>query len=135
MASELSTVLINCVAAVPECVAAAYVDLNSGLLLTIKAVDSHPTEMYDMLAAATADMFQGKNIVAIEDMFKKFRGIESEYHYFEEIIVNSANLLHLFLRGRKYPDTAVVFICRRTANLGMALSRARSSLPEIEMAA
>ena len=135
MASDLSAVLATCIATVPECLAAAYVDLNSGLVLNIKSVDSHPTEMIDMLAAATADLFQGQNVTAIEDMFRKFRGIESQQRYFEEIIVNSANLLHIFLRGRKYPDHALVFVCRRTANLGMALSKTRAALPEVEMAA
>ena len=48
---------------IPECLAGGYVDLTSGMLLGIKTVDSHPQEVLEMLAAATADLFQGPNVV------------------------------------------------------------------------
>ena len=56
---------------VPDCLAAGFVDLTSGMILSIKTVDSHPSEVFDFLAAATADLFQGPNVVAIEKIFKK----------------------------------------------------------------
>ena len=56
---------------IPDCLAAGFVDLSSGMVLSIKTVDSHPSEVFDMLAAATADLFQGPNVVAIEQVFKK----------------------------------------------------------------
>ena len=34
--------LSNAAASVPECVAAGYVDVASGMLLSLKTVDSHP---------------------------------------------------------------------------------------------
>ena len=55
-------------------------------------------------------------------------------HYFQEIIVNSENLIHVFMRGKRYPSYVMVFVCRRTANLGMALTKARLAMPEIEAA-
>ena len=72
---------------VPDCLAAGFVDLTSGMILSIKTVDSHPSEVFDFLAAATADLFQGPNVVAIEKIFKKSRGLmdEDNYHYFQEI--------------------------------------------------
>ncbi len=101
---------------------------------TSRPLISHPNEVIDLLAAATSDLFQGPNVVAVENLFKKSRGIESNEHYFEEIIVNSKNLLHVFIRGRRNQDYVVCFLCRKTVNLGMALTKARSSMPEIEMA-
>ena len=59
---------------------------------------------------------------------------ETGHHYFQEIIVNSDNLIHLFLRGKKYPDYVVVLVCRKSANLGMALTKARLGLPDLESA-
>lgn len=47
---------------VPECLAAGYIDLASGMLLGIKSVDSQPSEVIDLLAAATSDLFQGPNV-------------------------------------------------------------------------
>ena len=56
---------------VPECIAAGFIDLSSGMLLGVKTVDSHPSEVMDLLAAATSDLFQGTNVTMIEQIFKK----------------------------------------------------------------
>ncbi|MBP7605869.1 MAG: hypothetical protein KAY08_00110 [Giesbergeria sp.] len=120
---------------VPECVAAGYVDVASGMLLAIKTVDSHPRQVIDLLAAATADLFNGESVSMIERMFKKARGLQDDgYHYFQEIIVNSENLIHVFLRGKTNPEYVAVFVCRKTANLGMALTKARLAMPKLEAA-
>lgn len=120
---------------VPECVATGYVDMSTGMLLGVKTVDSHPTEVLDLVSAATADLFQGSNVVAIEKLFKKARGLADDgNHYFQEIVVFSDNLLHVFLRGKKHKSHATVFVCRKSANIGMALTKARMSLDAIEAA-
>ncbi|MHB8252620.1 MAG: hypothetical protein ACYDEV_02705 [Acidiferrobacter sp.] len=135
MASKLESALQNGIATVPECVAAGYVDLSTGMLLGVKTVDSHPREVLELLAAATGDMFQGTNVVTIEKMFKKSRGLQDDgHHYFNEMIVNSDNLIHIFLRGKKNEDHVLTLVCRKSANLGMALSKSRSLMPEIEAA-
>ena len=129
----LDTTLAKAQQAVPECVAAGYVDMSTGMLLGVKTVDSHPQEVLDLVAAATADLFQGQSVTSIEKLFRKSRGQgENGAHYFREIIVFSENLLHVFLRSKKKSDQAVVFVCRATANIGMALTKARQSLAEIE---
>ncbi len=136
MADQLETSLQQAVSRVPECLAAGYVDLDSGMLLGIRTVDSHPSEVLDLLAAATAEMFQGSNVVTIEKMFKRARGVQDDGgHYFNEMIVNSDNLIHIFIRSKSNPQHVAGFVCRITANLGMALSKARSSMPEVELAA
>ena len=120
---------------IPDCLAAGFVDLASGMVLSIKTVDSHPSEVFDMLAAATADLFQGPNVVAIEQVFKKARGLPEnvDQHYFQEIIVNSDNLIHVFLRGKRQQQV-ICFVCRKGANLGMVLTKARMAMPEVEAA-
>lgn len=118
---------------VPECVAAGYVDMSTGMLLGVKTVDSHPQEVLDLVAAATADLFQGQSVTAIEKLFRKSRGqSEDGVHYFREIIVFSENLLHVFLRAKTKRDQAVVIVCRASANIGMVLAKARGSLADIE---
>lgn len=132
---SLDSVLSRVVGNVPECVAAGYVDMVSGMLLGAKTVDSHPQEVLDMVAAATADLFQGQNVTAIERMFRKARGqAEDGTHYFKEVLVLSENLLHVFLRGRKNSDHSFIVVCRINANLGMVLTKARSMQAEIEAA-
>lgn len=118
---------------IPECVAAGYVDLPSGMILGIKTVDSHPAEVVDIIAAATADLFQGQNVSTIEKLFKKARGISDDgAHYFQEMIINSDNLIHIFLRGKKNPEQVLCIVTRKSANLGMVLSKTRAGLPKIE---
>lgn len=130
---SLDSALQTAVNDVPECVAAGYVDMSTGMLLGVRTVDSHPQEVLDLVSAATADLFQGKNVVAIEKMFKNARGLkEDDHHYFQEIMVFSDNLLHVFLRGKQHEDHAVVFVCRKGVNIGMALTKSRMSLGELE---
>ncbi|MGJ7505482.1 MULTISPECIES: hypothetical protein [unclassified Variovorax] len=130
--SQLDNMLQKAVTSVPECVATGFIDLASGMLLGVKTVDSHPQEVIELLAAATADLFQGPNVVAIEKLFRTARGVsEDGQHYFQEVIVNSNNLIHVFLRGKRQQQVAV-FVCRKGANLGMVLAKARMAMPEIE---
>jgi len=133
--TALNEALQKAASSVPECVAAGYVDLSSGMLLGIKTVDSHPSDVLDLLAAATTDLFQGSNVLTIEEMFKRARGLESDnYHYFKEVIVNSENLIHVFIRSKAYPEHVACFVCRLSANLGMVLSKSRTQMPFLEEA-
>ena len=129
--ADLNEALQTATASIPECLAAGYIDLSSGMLLGIKSVDSQPTEVVELLAAATADLYQGTNVKMIESIFKKARGLSDGRHYFQEIIINSDNLIHVFIRGKNQEQVAC-FVCRKSANLGMALTKARSSMPALE---
>jgi hypothetical protein len=136
MATPLDTALANAQKAVPECVAAGFVDMKTGMLLGAKTVDSHPQEVLDLVAAATGDIFQGSSVTAIEKLFRQSRGVKEDgTHYFQEIIVNSENLVHVFLRAKRNQDMVFVTVCRISANLGMILAKTRSSLAAVESAA
>ena len=132
---SLDSALATAQSNIPECVAAGYVDMVSGLLLGVKTVDSHPSEVLDLVAAATGDLFQGRNVLEIERHFDKARGIQNRaanHHYFNEIVVFSTNLIHIFLRSKKNPDHAAVFVSRVSANLGMTLVKSRTAMAAIE---
>ena len=132
---SLDQAIKNAQSNVPECVSVGYVDMSTGMLLSVSTVDSHPSEVLDLVAAATADLFQGQSVTTIEKMFRKARGQpEDGSHYFQEILVFSDNLLHVFLRSKKYPSQAAVFVCRASVNIGMALTKSRSSMSGIEEA-
>lgn len=131
---SLDAALANVQKAVPECVAAGLVDMQTGMLLGVKTLDSHPQEVLDLVAAATGDLFQGSNVVAIETLFKKVRGVTSDQHYFNEIIVNSENLVHVFQRCKKASNMVLVVVTRISANLGMVISKSRLELNKVEAA-
>ena len=130
---SLDNALSTAQSEIPECVAAGYVDMASGLLLGVKTVDSHPGEVLDLVAAATGDLFQGKNVTEIERLFDKSRGIQGRnHHYFNEIVVFSTNLIHVFVRSKKNPDHVSVFVTRISANVGMVLVRSRAAAASLE---
>ena len=130
---SLDKALSQAQADIPECVATGYVDMVSGLLLGVKTVDSHPGEVLDLVAAATGDLFQGRNVTEIEKLFDKSRGITGRnHHYFNEIVVFSTNLIHVFVRSKKNPDHVSVFVTRISANVGMVLVRSRAAAASLE---
>jgi len=132
---SLDKALQTAIASIPECVAAGYVDLSTGMLLAVKTIDSHPAEVLEVVAAATADLYQGSNVTLIENMFKKARGVENDgHHYFQEIIVNSDNLIHVFVRTKANEEHVVCFVCRKSANMGMVLTKSRAVIPSLESA-
>lgn len=86
-----------------------------------------------MLAAATGDLFQGSNVVEIERTFKRIRGVpDDDHHYFQEVVVFSDNLLHVFQRCKRNTGTIMVSVCRKKANLGMVLVKARGLLDSVD---
>lgn len=114
----------------PECVAAGVVDMSTGMLLAYETVDTHPMEVLDLLAGATLDLFQGRTVVMIEDVFKERRGVVGDEHYFQEILVNSDNLTHLFVRMNTRQDIVAVAVCRKSVNIGMLFAQARRVVGE-----
>lgn len=119
---------------IPECFGAGIVDLSTGLLLAVDLVESHPRVVLDMLADTTADLFQGRNVLMIEDMFKRHRGVRDDVHYFQEILVNSDSMCHLFIRGRALPDLVGVAVADRAIPLGALFDGTRAAMRRLEAA-
>ena len=123
---SVKSILDKCMTDVPKAVAAGVVDMGSGMLIGVKTVDSHPQEVLDLVAAATKDIYEGDNVTNIEKAFKKARGVKSDDRYFQEIIVTSNNLLHIFARLKTNQHVVGVVVCKGDANLGLALMKARA---------
>ncbi|MET7454737.1 hypothetical protein ABZT03_23160 [Streptomyces sp. NPDC005574] len=117
----------------PECVASGAVDMSTGMLLSYETVDNHPPEVLDLLAGATLDLFQGRTVVMIEDVFKERRGVASDNHFFQEILVNSENLTHLFVRMNDQQDVVAVVVCRKSVNVGMLFAQVRRVVREYSL--
>lgn len=117
---------------VPDYIGAGVVDISTGMLLAVDTVDNHPREILDVVAAATADLFQGRMVVQIEDLWKQHRGVSDNRRYFNEILVNSENLVHLFMRSKTNPDIVAVVICSRGVNVGMLSAQARRVMAELD---
>ncbi|PWI17792.1 hypothetical protein DI272_29260 [Streptomyces sp. Act143] len=115
----------------PDCVAAGVVDMATGMLLAYETVDNHPPEVLDLLAGATLDLYQGRTVVMIEDLWKERRGqVGDDAHYFQEILVNSDHVTHLFVRMTEQQDVVAVVVCRKSVNVGMLLAQVRRVVRE-----
>ena len=133
MVSALDSSLQSAMNQIPECVAAGYVDMATGMPLSVKTVDSNPQEVSHLVSGATADLFQGADVSSIEDMFKKACGLkDDDRHYFQEIVVFSDNLLHMFLRCKKNANHVLVFVSRKSANVGMVIAKSRLALSSVD---
>ena len=117
---------------VPDYVGSGFVDMSTGMLLATDTVDNHPREILDVLAAATADLFQGRTVTQIEGLWKKARGVNDGGHYFKEVLVNSDNLVHLFMRSKANQDIVAVVICTNQVSVGMLFAQARQVLRDFE---
>lgn len=110
---------------VPKAVATGLVDMGSGMMLSIKTVDSHPQAVLDILAPATKEMFEGEMVTTIENLFKRARGVNSTEHYFQEILVSSTHLWHYFGRLKSNQQVVLAVVCRADVNLGLLVMKAR----------
>jgi hypothetical protein len=117
---------------VPDYLASGIVDMSTGMLLEIDTVESHPREILELLAATTADLFQGKAVTQIEEIWKSARGATDTRHYFQEMLIYSENLVHLFMRSKSNSDIAAVLVCRRQVNVGMLLAQARQVFKQLD---
>jgi hypothetical protein len=131
MSSQVEAVVKQLRKEVPDCLASGVVDMATGMLLTYETTDSHPTEVLDLLAGATLDLFQGRTVTMIEGIFKERRGVTSAEHYFQEILVNSSNLTHLFVRNNNNDDVVAVVVCPKSVNIGMLFAATRRVIKEM----
>lgn len=121
-------------AQVPECVASGLVDMSTGMLLAVDTVDEQQAdEDLDLLAAATFDLFQGRNVSIIQNVFaERHSNAKPDRHYFQEMVANSDDLVHVFLRSVQHQDLVAVVVCRRVTNMGMLFAQARVVMKQMD---
>lgn len=119
------TIVKNAIANVPKAVAAGVVDMASGLMLSIKTVESHPQRVLDILAPATRELFEGELVTTIENLFKQARGVKSDERYFQEVLISSTHLWHYFGRMKSNPRAALCVVTPADVNMGMFLMKCR----------
>ena len=122
---SVDDVMRNTMSEVPKAVAAAMVDMASGMMLAMKTVDSHPQSVLDLLAPATKEMFEGDMVLSIENLFKQARGVQSDERYFKEILISSTHLWHYFGRLKSNSQVVLAVVARGDVNLGLMVMKAR----------
>jgi len=132
---SLSAQLYKSIRSMPNCIAGGYIDLENDEMVSMLSVDTQSEEVLERLVGITRDLFQGPNVLMIEDIFKKRRDINDDsLHYFKEIVVMNEGLAHVFLRGQSYKGHAVTFVSRGETNVVLSLVKARVELKKLEAA-
>jgi hypothetical protein len=122
-----SEVLLN----VPTGLGCAVVDLNSGLLLGVSHKVPYFTASYlDAAAAAAVDMVRGRTVSAVEQMISNIRGKEDSM-MIEEIQITTKNTYHFMAIVPSKPNSLVVLITSKKANLGMGWAAVRLAMPKL----
>ncbi|WP_109311066.1 MULTISPECIES: hypothetical protein [Ruegeria] len=131
---SIEAALKSAMETIPDCVAAGYVDMETGMLLGTSVRDQEDAEVLDSLALAVANLFQGGGVGAFEALLRKSGNADTENPGFGEIAVFSKDRLNIFLRTQAYPDHVVCYICRNSANVGLALTKSHLSLGPVAAA-
>ncbi len=118
---------------VPDCLAVGVVDLTTGMLLAVKAADSHPQEGLDLMAAAAESLFESPHVEALERAYT--RGDKGDDgHPFREVLLTSREAVLVFQRCEARDHTVLAVVARATSNFGLVLARARLARERVELA-
>jgi hypothetical protein len=123
----LEQALDDAVRSVPDCLVAGYVDLPTGVLLGVKSVGKHSQEVLDMMSSTVADLFGQADLGAVESWLLDGREASEEANACREFVVMSDQLIHMYTRCEDNDEHAVVLIARRSANIGMLISKSRKA--------
>jgi len=116
---------------VDDALGAAVVDLSSGLLMAVAHSVPYFTQSYlDAVAAAAVDMFRGKTITAVEKLLSNQRGSDLN-QMLQEVQMSTERTYHFMSVVPGKPNSLVVLITGRKANLGMGWSSLRSAMNDI----
>lgn len=115
---------------VPEGLACAVVDVNTGMILGIHhTIPWFTSEYIDAIAAATVDQFRGRNVRRVEDLLSKARG-RTARDTFEEIFIRTAQTFH-FMKLLREQGLIVLLITRTSTNQGMGWAGLRNAVTKI----
>lgn len=126
--AKLDDVLRKIVSDVDGALGCAVVDLNSGLLLGVAHNVPYFTSSYlEAVAAAAVDLFRGKNVRAVESLLSSQRGKPVE-KMVQEVQMSTDRTYHFMATIKDKPDSLLVLITSKSANLGMGWSAVRSNM-------
>jgi len=113
--------------------ACGVVDLSTGILLGSSHIFPTFTSAHlDVLAAASVDMFRGRNVRRIEEMLSKIHGEEIR-DTFEEIFISTTHTNH-FIKLIRDKKALAILVAKATTHLESGWSGLRNSIPMLASA-
>jgi hypothetical protein len=134
VASPLDQALETAMSSVPGCIAAGYVDITTGILISAKTTGSHPQEVFDLVSGVTVGLFHDRHLAAIETWFGGERTADDSSDNCQEIVVASDRLLYLFARCRTNDDHVAVFVTEKSDIVGLVMAKSRVAVNALDCA-
>jgi hypothetical protein len=129
----LHTTLEQSLKTVPDGVAAGYVDLTTGALLSISAADQKPQEFLNAMASAVTELFEAPLFKMIDKIWsEQLTADDLSKEGFGEILLFGKDYTTLLKRCEKHQQHAVIYVSRKETPPGILLMEVRKSLPVVE---
>lgn len=126
--ASLNDICKEVLSEVDGAVACSVVDLNNGLMLASAHNVPYFSQTYiDAVAAASVEMFRGKNISAVEKLLAAQRGHAVEKST-QEIQMTTAGTYHFMSVVPGKVDSLMVLVTTRKTNLGMGWAALRRAM-------
>jgi hypothetical protein len=130
---SLHSTLQQSLETVPDGVAAGYVDLTTGALLSIFAADQKPQEFLNAMASAVTELFEAPLFKMIDKIWaEELTEDDLSKDGFGEILLFGKDYTTLLKRCEKHERHAVIYVSRKETPPGILLMEVRKSLPAIE---
>ncbi|WP_424941533.1 hypothetical protein [Aliiroseovarius sp. S253] len=117
---------------VPNCVAAGYVDMQTGFLLGLQGRDPDSMAALEAMSTSIANLILGRGVRAFEQLLSDSGTAEGAG--FGEIAIYSGNRLYLLLRRPDQPNHVICFVSDDHTNVGLALAKSAANMNMISTA-
>jgi hypothetical protein len=116
------------------CLAVGIVDLSCGDLLVGRDASDDEQGNLDNIGPIAANVFQADAMSVVENLVRPPAPGSAGAARCHEVVVVSGERVHIFQRMPRQDDLAMVSVCRRSVNIGIALLETRSRISGIETA-
>jgi hypothetical protein len=129
----LDEALRNAMSEIPNCVAMGAVDLSSGTMLAVEAVEQRSQEMLNVMTSAVTELFEAPLLQAFSEIYAPSPGeAPNSGKQFTELLLLNNFHHYLLLRGRKRTHLAVIVITTKETPVGLLMMKALGAMPNIE---
>jgi len=131
LSANLNDVCNSITSKIDHSLAAAVIDLESGLLLGVSHdVDTFTQSFLDTLAASAADMFRGMTMRNIEEMMASLRD-QAHFSAAQELHFATQQTYHFMAIVPENPHILAVLVTDKQSSFGLGWQELQKMLPVI----
>ncbi|MCA9628071.1 MAG: hypothetical protein KC766_10405 [Myxococcales bacterium] len=117
---------------IPECHAAAVMDLATGMVLATHSLDDEAKHQLDLLLPASSELFQERSLAKVDGALSSAQ--PPSHRPSREVLLVASGGIQLFLRGSNRSDIVLLLLADNRVSVSGMLPSARRALGAIEAA-